>query len=151
MCLWPMEILTGTTLVHTLARHLKADREGNCADANFVHVDSARNVIFDVRAKKNRNPIAVVGLRDCVIVQTDDTTLVAHKKATAKCATLWLSWLRIKLTANSLNPHPATRDAMEVSRQVPHPPHRPTAPLWLDSAMMVGSISNSLASRLRLD
>ena len=49
-----------------------------------MHVDSARNVIFDARAKKNRNPIAVVGLRDCVIVQTDDTTLVAHKKATAK-------------------------------------------------------------------
>ena len=67
-----------------LARHLKSDREGNCADANFVHVDSARNVIFDSRAKKNRNPIAVVGLRDCVIVQTDDATLVAHKKATAK-------------------------------------------------------------------
>ena len=67
-----------------LSRHLKADREGNCAEADFVHVDSARNVIFDARAKKNRNPIAVVGLRDCVIVQTDDTTLVAHKKATAK-------------------------------------------------------------------
>ena len=62
----------------------EADREGNCAEADFVHVDSARNVIFDARAKKNRNPIAVVGLRDCVIVQTDDTTLVAHKKATAK-------------------------------------------------------------------
>ena len=35
-------------------------------------------------SKKNRKPIAVVGVRDCVIVQTDDTTLVAHKKATAK-------------------------------------------------------------------
>ena len=33
---------------------------------------------------KKRKPIAVVGVRDCVIVQTDDTTLVAHKKATAK-------------------------------------------------------------------
>ena len=67
-----------------LARHLKADSEGNCAEADFVHVDSARNVIFDARSKKNRKPIAVVGVRDCVIVQTDDTTLVAHKKATAK-------------------------------------------------------------------
>ena len=44
------------------SRHLKADREGNCAEADFVHVDSARNVIFDARAIKNRNPIAVVGL-----------------------------------------------------------------------------------------
>ena len=32
----------------------------------------------------NGKPIAMVGVRDCVIVQTDDTTLVAHKKATAK-------------------------------------------------------------------
>lgn len=67
-----------------LARHLKPDSSGNCAEADFIHVDAARNVVFDARAKKNRRPIAVVGLKDCVIVQTDDTTLVAHKKATAK-------------------------------------------------------------------
>jgi hypothetical protein len=41
-------------------------------------------VIFDTRAKKNRTTIAVVGLRDCVIVQTDDTTLVAHKRQAQK-------------------------------------------------------------------
>ena len=67
-----------------MARHLKPDAEGNCAEADFVHVDSARNVIFDARAKKNRLPITLVGLRDCVVVQTDDTTLVAHKRATHK-------------------------------------------------------------------
>src|SRR5436305_10333985 len=61
-----------------LARHLKADPEGNCAQADFVHVDAARNVIYDAR-KKNRTPIAVVGLRDSVVVQNDDATLVAHK------------------------------------------------------------------------
>ena len=115
-----------------LSRHLKADREGNCAEADFVHVDSARNVIFDARAKKNRNPIAVVGLRDCVIVQTDDTTLVAHKKATAKMRDLVAKLAAIKLTASLPNPSPATRDAMVASRQAPHPPHRPTAPLWRD-------------------
>jgi mannose-1-phosphate guanylyltransferase len=67
-----------------LARHLKPDAEGNCAEADFIHVDAARNVVFDARNKKNRKPIAVVGLRDCVIVQTDDTTLIAHKRATVK-------------------------------------------------------------------
>src|SRR6266513_1616959 len=66
-----------------LARHLKADPEGNCAQADFVHVDAARNVIYDAR-KKNRTPIAVVGLRDSVIVQTDDATLVAHKSQAQK-------------------------------------------------------------------
>ncbi|MBR90373.1 MAG: mannose-1-phosphate guanyltransferase [Verrucomicrobiales bacterium] len=67
-----------------LSRHLKADPEGNCAEADFVHVDASRNVIFDTREKKNRRPITLVGLRDCVVVMTDDTTLVAHKRATHK-------------------------------------------------------------------
>jgi len=66
-----------------LARHLKADPEGNCAQADFVHVDAARNIIYDARTK-NRTPIAIVGLRDSVIVQTDDATLVAHKTQAQK-------------------------------------------------------------------
>jgi mannose-1-phosphate guanylyltransferase len=66
-----------------LARHIKADPEGNCAQADFIHVDAARNVIYDARVK-NRTPIAVVGLRDSVIVQTDDATLVAHKSQAQK-------------------------------------------------------------------
>ena len=34
-----------------LARHLKADAEGNCAVADFIHVDGARNIIYDARTK----------------------------------------------------------------------------------------------------
>jgi mannose-1-phosphate guanylyltransferase len=66
-----------------LARHIKADPEGNCASANFIHVDAARNIIFDARTK-NRTPIAVVGLRDSILVQTDDATLLAHKSQAQK-------------------------------------------------------------------
>ena len=66
-----------------LARHLKPDAEGNCAVGDFVHVDAARNIVFDARTK-NRTPIAVVGLRDTIIVQTDDATLVAHKSQAQK-------------------------------------------------------------------
>ncbi len=66
-----------------LARHLKADPEGNCAVADFVHVDAARNIIYDARTK-NRTPIAIVGLRDSIIVQTDDVTMVAHKTQAQK-------------------------------------------------------------------
>jgi mannose-1-phosphate guanylyltransferase len=62
-----------------LARHLKADAEGNCAVADFVHVDGARNIIFDARTRARRALIAVVGLRDAIVVQTDDATLVADK------------------------------------------------------------------------
>ena len=34
-----------------LARHLKADAEGNCVVADFVNVDGARNIIYDARTK----------------------------------------------------------------------------------------------------
>lgn len=67
-----------------LARHLKADAEGNCAVANFVHVDAARNIIFDARSKDRRTPIAVVGLRDSILVQTDDAVMLAHKSQAQK-------------------------------------------------------------------
>jgi mannose-1-phosphate guanylyltransferase len=67
-----------------LARHLKADPEGNCAVADFIHVDGARNIIFDARTKNRRTPIAVVGLRDSILVQTDDAVLLAHKSQAQK-------------------------------------------------------------------
>jgi mannose-1-phosphate guanylyltransferase len=66
-----------------LARHLKADPEGNCAVADFIHVDAARNIIFDARTK-SRTLIAVVGLRDSILVQTDDAVLLAHKSQAQK-------------------------------------------------------------------
>jgi mannose-1-phosphate guanylyltransferase len=67
-----------------LGRHLKADPEGNCAVADFIHVDGARNIIFDARTKDRRTPIAVVGLRDSILVQTDDAVLLAHKSQAQK-------------------------------------------------------------------
>ena len=68
---------------NALAHHLKADAEGNCAVGDFRHVDAARNVIYDARTK-NRTPICLVGLRDSIVVQTDDATLVAHKSQSQK-------------------------------------------------------------------
>jgi len=69
---------------NALARHLKADAEGNCAVGDFVHLDGARNIIFDARTKGRRTPTAVVGLRDSILVQTDDATLLAHKSQAQK-------------------------------------------------------------------
>src|SRR3954468_11572615 len=68
---------------NALARHIKADPEGQCAVVEFIHVDAARNVIFDARTK-NRTPICVVGLRDSILVQTDDAVLLAHKSQAQK-------------------------------------------------------------------
>src|SRR6516164_590949 len=66
-----------------LSRHVKQDPEGNAAVADFIHVDAARNIIYDARTK-NRTPIAVVGLRDSILVQTDDAVLLAHKSQAQK-------------------------------------------------------------------
>jgi mannose-1-phosphate guanylyltransferase len=66
-----------------LARHVKADPAGNCALADFVHIDAARNIIYDARTRQ-RTPIAVVGLRDSILVLTDDATLLAHKSQAQK-------------------------------------------------------------------
>ena len=66
-----------------LARHLPSDPEGNCAVADFIHVDGARNIIFDARTR-NRTPVAVVGLRDSILVLSDDATLLAHKSQAQK-------------------------------------------------------------------
>lgn len=66
-----------------LSRHIKQDAEGNAAMADFIHVDAARNIIFDARTK-NKTPIAVVGLRDSILVQTDDAVLLAHKSQAQK-------------------------------------------------------------------
>lgn len=68
---------------NALARHLPADPEGNCAVGSFIHVDAARNVIFDARTR-HRTPIAVVGLRDSILVLSDDATLLAHKSQAQK-------------------------------------------------------------------
>ncbi|MCI0745014.1 MAG: NTP transferase domain-containing protein [Verrucomicrobia subdivision 3 bacterium] len=66
-----------------MARHITADAAGNCAIGDFVHVDAARNIIYDARVK-HRTPIAIVGLRDSIIIQTDDATLLAHKSQAQK-------------------------------------------------------------------
>jgi mannose-1-phosphate guanylyltransferase len=67
-----------------LACHLKQDAEGNAVVADFIHVDAARNIIYDARTKNRRTPIAVVGLRDSILVQTDDAVLLAHKSQAQK-------------------------------------------------------------------
>jgi mannose-1-phosphate guanylyltransferase len=67
-----------------LGRHLKHDAEGNAAVGDFIHVDGARNIIYDARSKDRRTPIAVVGLRDSILVQTDDAVLLAHKSQAQK-------------------------------------------------------------------
>jgi mannose-1-phosphate guanylyltransferase len=66
-----------------LGRHLPPDASGNCAVGALVQVDAQQNIVFDARAKQG-HLIALVGLRDAIVVQTDDATLVAHKDQAEK-------------------------------------------------------------------
>jgi mannose-1-phosphate guanylyltransferase len=66
-----------------LARHVKQDPEGNAAVGDLVHVDSARNVVYDARSR-GRTPITLVGVKDSIIVLTNDATLVAAKSEAQK-------------------------------------------------------------------
>jgi mannose-1-phosphate guanylyltransferase len=68
---------------NALARHLKPDAEGNCASAEFLHIDAARNIIFDARTR-SRTPVTAVGVTDTILVLTEDATLIAHKSQSQK-------------------------------------------------------------------
>ncbi len=66
-----------------LAHHLTPDADGNYVMGDVVEIDSQRNIIVDAR-KNHRAPIAMVGLSDSIIVQTDDATLVASQQEAQK-------------------------------------------------------------------
>ncbi len=66
-----------------LGRHVRQDAEGNAAVADLVHVDAARNIVYDARTK-GRTPVTLVGVKDSIIVLADDAVLVAAKDEAQK-------------------------------------------------------------------
>lgn len=66
-----------------LARHLPPDLAGNCAVADWIHVDAAGNIVFDARTKQ-RGLVAALGVKDSIVVLTDDVVLVAAKAEAQK-------------------------------------------------------------------
>lgn len=61
-----------------LERHMSSDTQQNCSKGDLVQLDSHGNIIFDARKKQGR-PIALIGIQDCIIVQTDDACMIAAK------------------------------------------------------------------------
>jgi mannose-1-phosphate guanylyltransferase len=66
-----------------LARHVAQDGDGNASVADLVHVDAARNIVYDGRTKA-RTTITLVGVCDSIIVLTDDAVLVAARAEAQK-------------------------------------------------------------------
>lgn len=61
-----------------LERHLPQDENGNCLVGRCLSIDSERNIIFDGR-QKNKTPIGLVGVKDSIVVLTDDSVLFSAK------------------------------------------------------------------------
>lgn len=66
-----------------LARHVAQDAEGNACVADLVHVDAARNIVYDGRTKA-RTTVTLVGVCDSIVVLTDDAVLVASRAEAQK-------------------------------------------------------------------
>jgi len=62
-----------------LARHLPRDDSGNTFQAQCLTVNAAGNLVLDARPKAERTLIALVGIRDTVLVHTRDAILVVPK------------------------------------------------------------------------
>ena len=66
-----------------LEKYLMTDSNGNRIRGTCVQVDSHRNIVFDSR-KKTGMPIALLGINDSIVVQTDDACLIATKSCGQK-------------------------------------------------------------------
>ena len=86
MSSWPTARSSGTTLAR--GRRWRGISRPTRKAIALWRISStwtaARNIIFDARTKNRRTPIAVVGLRDSILVQTDDAVLLAHKSQAQK-------------------------------------------------------------------
>jgi len=61
-----------------LSRHLSRDADGNALVGSVVQVGAAGNIVYDARTR-GRTPITLVGVKDSIVVLTDDAILVAAR------------------------------------------------------------------------
>ena len=64
-----------------LGRHMPADEAGNCIRGDVLQLDAMQNLVFDSRTAQ-RGLVTLLGIRDAVVVLTDDAVLVADKNQT---------------------------------------------------------------------
>ena len=67
-----------------LTRHVSQDAHGNAWLGQGVQIDSHQNIIFDGRHPKLRTPLALVGVKEMIVVLTDDVCLLAEKSQDQK-------------------------------------------------------------------
>jgi mannose-1-phosphate guanylyltransferase len=60
---------------HAVANYFEKDKRGNAANRVITTIDSSNNIVFE----ENGTTIALVGVRDLIVVRTPDALLVCHR------------------------------------------------------------------------
>jgi len=60
----------------SVSKYLNQDEEHNSTNTPLVNLDSQNNIVF---TKSNDTQVALLGVDDLIIVQTDDSILVANR------------------------------------------------------------------------
>ena len=63
-----------------LANYFEKDNEGNAANRVITAVDSSNNIVFD----EDGTTVALLGVRDLIVVRTKDAVLVCHRHEAEK-------------------------------------------------------------------
>jgi len=58
-----------------VANYFEKDKQGNAANHTIIAVDSSNNIVFE----EDGTTIALLGVRDLIVVRTPDALLVCHK------------------------------------------------------------------------
>jgi mannose-1-phosphate guanylyltransferase len=58
-----------------VANYFEKDKHGNAANRVLTAVDSSNNIVFD----EDGTTIALLGVRDLIVVRTPDALLVCHR------------------------------------------------------------------------
>jgi len=68
-----------------LARHYPADDAGNVARGQVEFLEASDNIVF---TRDTKHLIALVGVKDLIVIKTEDATLVCHRDQAQKIKTL---------------------------------------------------------------
>ncbi len=60
------------------------DAQGNAVPASAVTLDATGNLVVDNRTSEGQRVVALVGVSDLVVVQTDDALLVMQREASQR-------------------------------------------------------------------
>jgi len=59
-----------------IAKYLAHDASGNLSNAQLTALNASNNIVYS----KNKRHVALMGVRDLIVVETEDAILVCHRE-----------------------------------------------------------------------